>query len=48
VATKRSITLGRVFGNQVSVTNGLTDGDQLIIPNGVFVSVGDEIEALAE
>ena len=48
IATKRSITLGRVFGNQVSVTSGLTDGDQLIVPNGVFVSVGDEIEARSE
>lgn len=43
-AVKRDITLGRVFGSQVSVTAGLEEGDQLIIKNGVFISEGNEVE----
>lgn len=41
---RRSVTLGRVFGDKVSVTNGLAQGDKMILLNGVFVAVGDEIE----
>lgn len=43
-AVKRDITLGRVFGSQVSVTTGLNQGDKLIIKNGVFISEGNEVE----
>lgn len=45
-ATKRNITLGRVFGSQVSVTAGLVEGDRLIIKNGVFISEGNEVEVV--
>ena len=43
-AVKRLVSLGKVFGNQVSVTSGLNEGDQLILRNGVFVAEGDELE----
>lgn len=43
-ATRRSITLGKIFGNKVSVTSGLDAGDILILKNGVFISEGDEVE----
>jgi len=43
-AIKRDITLGRVFGSQVSVTSGLAEGDKLIIKNGVFISEGNDVE----
>lgn len=43
-AAKRKVSLGRVFGNKVSVENGLNEGDQLILRNGVFISEGEDVE----
>jgi len=43
-AVKQTITLGRIFGNKISVTDGLAEGDKLIIRNGVFISEGEEVE----
>lgn len=43
-AQKRSVTLGQIFGNQVSVTSGLEAEDEVILKNGVFISEGDEVE----
>jgi len=43
-AVKRSVVLGDVLGDVVMVTEGLAQGDMLILRDGVFVSEGDVIE----
>ncbi|MBT7553237.1 efflux RND transporter periplasmic adaptor subunit [bacterium] len=40
----RDVTLGQIFSDKVSVNSGLAEGDQLILLNGVFIAVGDEVE----
>ncbi|MBU1164234.1 efflux RND transporter periplasmic adaptor subunit [Patescibacteria group bacterium] len=45
-AVKKTVTLGKVFGNKVSVTDGLVEGDNLILRNGVFISENIEIEII--
>jgi RND family efflux transporter MFP subunit len=44
VVARKSVTLGQVFGDKVSVVSGLSENDQLILLNGVFVAIGDEVE----
>lgn len=41
---RKNVTLGQVYGDKVSVINGLNEGDKLVISNGVFVATGDEVE----
>lgn len=41
---ERTITLGQVYGNKVTVNDGLLEGDQLILANGIFISEGEEVE----
>ncbi|MCD4760415.1 hypothetical protein K8R42_00780, partial [bacterium] len=41
---RRNVNLGQVFGDKVSIVSGLEEGAKLVLLNGVFVSVGDEIE----
>ena len=48
VAEKREVTLGRVFGNRVTIESGLETGDMLILANGIFVAAGDEIQISEE
>lgn len=40
---RRDVTLGQIFGDQVTVLSGLDDNDQVVLLNGVFISIGDEI-----
>lgn len=46
--SRRSVSLGRIFGDKVSVISGLEEGDRLILLNGVFVADGDEVEIITE
>ena len=41
---RKNVVLGQVFNDKVSVVEGLNEGDRLILLNGIFVSVGDEVE----
>lgn len=43
-ATLRTVRLGATYGARVAVLEGLIEGDAVILPNGIFVSPGDEIE----
>jgi len=43
---RKSVTLGQIFGDKVSVIGGLEEGDQLILRNGVFVATGDQVEII--
>jgi len=46
IIVRRDVNLGQIFGNQVSVTSGLNENDQLVLLNGVFVAAGDEVEIM--
>ncbi len=48
MAARRSVALGQIFGNRVSVTTGLAESDQLILRNGIFISDGDAVEVVME
>lgn len=41
---RKNVNLGQIYGDKVSVLSGLEEGDKLILLNGVFVSIGDEVE----
>jgi RND family efflux transporter MFP subunit len=41
---RKNVNLGQIYGDKVSVLSGLEEGDKLILLNGVFVSVDDEVE----
>lgn len=41
---RKNVTLGQIYGDKVSVVSGLEEGDKLILLNGVFISVDDEVE----
>lgn len=46
IAQRRRISLGKVFGSQVSVVSGLNVGEQIILSDGVFVSEDDAVEVI--
>jgi len=46
--SRKNVSLGKIFGDKVSVLSGLEEGDRLILLNGVFVADGDEIEIITE
>lgn len=48
IVSRKSVTLGKVFSDKVSVVSGLAEDDKLVLLNGVFVSEGDEVEVIAE
>lgn len=41
---RKNVQLGNTYGDKVAILGGLEEGDRLILLNGVFVSVGDEVE----
>ena len=41
---RKNVSLGGVFGDQIIVTEGLTENDNLILLNGIFIAAGDEVE----
>ena len=41
---ERKIRIGRVFGELVEVTEGLQEGDKIIVENGEFLKEGDKVE----
>lgn len=43
---RKNVVLGQVYGDKVSIINGLDEGDRLVLLNGVFVSSGDEVEII--
>lgn len=43
---RRSVTLGKIFGDKVVVLDGLNIGESMILKNGVFVAEGDEVEVI--
>jgi RND family efflux transporter MFP subunit len=43
---RRDVTLGKIFSDKVSVNSGLSEGDQLVLLNGVFIAAGDEVEVI--
>lgn len=45
-AAERTVTLGQLYGDKVSVLDGLNEGDHVILPNGIFISAGEEVEPL--
>jgi len=45
---RKSVSLGQIYNDKVSVISGLEIGDKLILLNGVFVSVGDEVEIIQD
>lgn len=47
-AVLRTVTLGKIIGDKVTVTSGLSEGDRLIIPDGTFISEGDNVQSRAE
>jgi len=46
VVMRKNVTLGQIYGDKVSVLNGLEEGDRLILLNGVFVAVDDQVEII--
>ena len=44
-AAVRTVSLGTIIGDQVTVISGLTEGDRLIVPDGTFISEGDLVQA---
>ena len=48
IVSRKSVTLGKIFSDKVSVISGLEENDRLVLLNGVFVSEGDEIEIISE
>lgn len=46
--SRKNVSLGKIFGDKVSVVSGLEEGDRLILLNGVFVADGDEVEIITE
>jgi len=46
--SRKNVSLGKIFGDKVTVISGLEEGDRLILLNGVFVADGDEIEIISE
>jgi multidrug resistance efflux pump len=46
LATKQTVELGDTLGNQIIITSGLNIDDQVIVPNGVFVSDGENVEII--
>lgn len=44
--SRKTVTLGQIFGDKVSVLSGLTEGDKLVILNGVFVSNDEAVEII--
>jgi RND family efflux transporter MFP subunit len=45
---RKNVNLGQVYGDKVSVVSGLEEGDRLILLNGVFVSIDDEVEIIQQ
>ncbi|PIS04718.1 MAG: hypothetical protein COT81_04845 [Candidatus Buchananbacteria bacterium CG10_big_fil_rev_8_21_14_0_10_42_9] len=43
---KRTVELGEVFGLQVVVKDGLSQGDEFILRNGEFISEGEAVETI--
>ncbi|MCB9802395.1 efflux RND transporter periplasmic adaptor subunit [Candidatus Nomurabacteria bacterium] len=43
---RRDVTLGQIFGDKVTVLSGLNENDHLVLLNGVFISVGDEVNVV--
>jgi len=41
---RKNVSLGEIYGDKVAILDGLEVGDRLILLNGVFVSVDDEVE----
>ncbi len=44
VATVRKITIGRIFGDNIEVTNGLNDGDRVITSGQFNISEGTKVK----
>lgn len=44
--SRKSVTLGQIFGDKVSVLSGLAEGDKLVILNGVFVSNDEAVDII--
>ena len=44
----RKVTIARDFGTQVEVTDGLKDGDQVILNPSVNLAEGSKVEAHPE
>jgi len=45
-AVKQPVTLGKIFGDKVSVESGLEQGQKVILKNGVFISDGEQVEII--
>lgn len=43
LAVRRNVNLGKVFGDKVQIESGLSQGDKMILQNGVFISEGDKV-----
>jgi multidrug efflux pump subunit AcrA (membrane-fusion protein) len=44
---KRTVKLDKIYDSHVEVTDGLVEGDQMIVTNGEFLDIGQEVEMLA-
>jgi len=47
-AQEKEVILGQVFGDLVEITNGLSEGDMVIVKNGSLLKAGDQIQIEAE
>jgi membrane fusion protein, multidrug efflux system len=48
VVARKEISLGQIFGDKVLVNSGLDEGDQLVLVNGTFIAIGDEVDIIKQ